>query len=910
MWNTVISLGITLITVYGREIGNFFAELTKGEQALFNFTKMQNEFNESRRSAAVDFKKETEIYKQYRDIAADASLGYDKQKIAIDKLRSVYPYWLKNLTDEQITRLKGSKIEEEILKARSAESQLEGKNKDIENVNQKIALYEQEIKAKLDFANKTKELNKTINDNLKFIASTTTSLSPGGGGGYVEYTAAGKDALKALKALNEEEKLRLSLIEDEEVKNANTIKLMKGIAAAQGTVNLLDQQAAILKKQQIGLEYKIDNKERTKEIRERIRANKDLLASEFDIVKLQLQIAIKYAEKTMNDDEKSIDIRKKAALQLTEFKTQLSEREYQEEVRVNEFKLKEDLRVSAVRMANELIENRENLAAKRSTVDYSNQIIKEANDREVNLTKDTQNKNLIAFVKLADRRKEIYDETFKYLKGVEDKLNDTVEQNGVTQAQLEGIRQLNLLLQNVSTASTAEDYKKIEDLKLAIATNTTTELINIQRRRADNEISVYEKAYQRRVVLENNLRKLLDKPQPLTEDETAQLEAIKKELSENLNSYDKNSQAYADLIAKKTALDLQYEEVKKQQQEKEKARIIELQAATDAYIKTFTDSYLSSAGLGSLSMFFDKQFDAIDGKWKSTFDKLFDGASTMTEKFQVAFLAISTLAEEAFEAINKSSSASFDREFERLEKQHDLAIGFAGDSATAKAEIDRQYEQKRISIERRKAQAEKDNAIYSAIINGAQAVVAALPNIALSVIVGAIAAAQIAAIASQPLPQYALGTDNHPGGPMMVNDGPAGRHQETVVEPGKAPYKPQGRNVIMHGKKGTKVFTHSQWEHEKRLNELLDTAGIAPAAESVLESMLRGLNIDMSNNNGGGGGPGFTPEELEGAMERSLSKLPVTNWNVDEDGFSRWTVKQNQKNIEHNLRVSGKGINV
>ena len=46
------------------------------------------------------------------------------------------------------------------------------------------------------------------------------------------------------------------------------------------------------------------------------------------------------------------------------------------------------------------------------------------------------------------------------------------------------------------------------------------------------------------------------------------------------------------------------------------------------------------------------------------------------------------------------------------------------------------------------------------------AVTKALPNI-----VGALGAAQVAMIAAQPIPKYAKGTDNHPGGLAIVGDG-------------------------------------------------------------------------------------------------------------------------------------------
>lgn len=66
-------------------------------------------------------------------------------------------------------------------------------------------------------------------------------------------------------------------------------------------------------------------------------------------------------------------------------------------------------------------------------------------------------------------------------------------------------------------------------------------------------------------------------------------------------------------------------------------------------------------------------------------------------------------------------------------------------------------------------------------------------------IVAGIGAAQVAAIFAQPLPQYAEGTEDHPGGHALV--GEAGK--EAIMEPGKAPYivdKPTVLNLRRHSR--------------------------------------------------------------------------------------------------------------
>ena len=65
--------------------------------------------------------------------------------------------------------------------------------------------------------------------------------------------------------------------------------------------------------------------------------------------------------------------------------------------------------------------------------------------------------------------------------------------------------------------------------------------------------------------------------------------------------------------------------------------------------------------------------------------------------------------------------------------------------------------EKQRAIDARKAKSEKAQAIFSAIINTASAVAAALPNVPLSIAIGVLGAAQVAAISAQPLPALAEG---------------------------------------------------------------------------------------------------------------------------------------------------------
>ena len=78
-------------------------------------------------------------------------------------------------------------------------------------------------------------------------------------------------------------------------------------------------------------------------------------------------------------------------------------------------------------------------------------------------------------------------------------------------------------------------------------------------------------------------------------------------------------------------------------------------------------------------------------------------------------------------------------------------------------------------------------------------------GIPLAAVVGTLGAIQLAAALSAPIPKYALGTEDHPGGKALVGEGK--KHgkfvPEWVTEPGKKPYlisKPTVLDLPKHTK--------------------------------------------------------------------------------------------------------------
>jgi hypothetical protein len=319
--------------------------------------------------------------------------------------------------------------------------------------------------------------------------------------------------------------------------------------------------------------------------------------------------------------------------------------------------------------------------------------------------------------------------------------------------------------------------------------------------------------------------------------------------------------------------------------------------AHEDYIKKTLDeikNYLGSfsSELGS-NLGFKETFDffiKIDEKGKNMWQKLDEDGVSSKEKFATRFNAITESAQEAFNFISNLSQENIKDEYNRLDKQKEISLGFAGDSAAAKEKIEEDYNKKKNEIAKKEAKAKKEQAIMNIAIDTAQAIMglwvkpgfpAAIP---MAIAVGALGALQIGMVASQKIPQYAKGTDNHRGGMMLVNDGAGDNFQEKVILPSGKVIRPQGRNVLMDAPKGTKVLNHEQ----------------------QLFEMLQSNNISMSNPQY----QGMTPDEMDEILGKHFGNIKTQNTIFDKNGFQSYVRNGNSITRSNSNRSQAIGISV
>jgi hypothetical protein len=154
-------------------------------------------------------------------------------------------------------------------------------------------------------------------------------------------------------------------------------------------------------------------------------------------------------------------------------------------------------------------------------------------------------------------------------------------------------------------------------------------------------------------------------------------------------------------------------------------------------------------------------------------------------------------------------------------------------------------DRKKRDLDEKRARFEKAKAIADIVENTTIAIVKTLAEypgphgIALAAIIGAIGAAQLARVLVQPIPKYALGTENHPGGPAIV--GEVG--QELVRTPSGKEFLTPGNATLMNLERGSKVIPHDKLNsilHQRMMQSTLAMMG-SPVREDSTAKELKEL---------------------------------------------------------------------
>ena len=317
-----------------------------------------------------------------------------------------------------------------------------------------------------------------------------------------------------------------------------------------------------------------------------------------------------------------------------------------------------------------------------------------------------------------------------------------------------------------------------------------------------------------------------------------------------------------------------YEKLNEEKKKSKKLTEDEKKAVED-YIATFKESFMNEAGFPTLFKVLNDEIAGFGDNWRTT------------------FLAIGEIAKEAFEFISEASNANFENEYSNLEKQKNVALLFAGDSASAREEIERQYEERQRAIRRREFQAQKATALFNIAINTAQGIVSALastpPNVPLSIAIGAIGAIQAGVVASRQIPEFWKGTDNAPEGFALTQE----RGREIITDKYgniKSTGSDKGAQLT-YLNKGDKVLTNDKTMDflmfNSDLNNILSNNGIGSPIVNV-----QGNTTDL------------TP------VVNAINNKEGFQLSIDENGFNKRIRNGHTSKVITNRRTSFKGYGV
>lgn len=172
-WQTLLVAGVTILTLYGKEIVDWVGALFKGKEALDSAKIAAQQFHatmaEGQRSAQAEITKLNLLY----NAATDTAKPYKERATAVKKLQDLYPAYFSNMSTEQImvgnaidvyNNLKNAIIE--VAKARAAENIIAKNTESLEYIKLTGGAYDEYTKA-LKNATNAKEQYDTISKSLQ-----------------------------------------------------------------------------------------------------------------------------------------------------------------------------------------------------------------------------------------------------------------------------------------------------------------------------------------------------------------------------------------------------------------------------------------------------------------------------------------------------------------------------------------------------------------------------------------------------------------------------------------------------------------------------------------------------------------------------------------------------------------------
>lgn len=701
-WQSALVIGITLLSAYSSEIIDWVASLFKAKKSISEIASAEtNLANARRRGVSDSIKERTELDLLYK-ATQDNKRSMQERIAAIDELRSKYPSYFENMSNEEILAGKATKsykeLRTELVANAIARAQLD---KMTEIASQR---YEAWIKR----TNQYNTYLKAQRDAEKDLQAYEEAKKKGAWNTANLGDASKKSKEQAEKAYN----AWLNLVQ--EVSKYD--KTLKGMADNINVKALVNDPGKNNKAYD-------DEKKKAEEYAEYIKKiTEDLSKSKIELIADGREREIAEISKEYDDRIKEIKGRTDEEIELRKNLETLKGKAIAE---INDKYDKELLEIEKTNLENRLASIGEN----------SNEEL----DKRLNLQIQLNNMMRDAEIKDAEKNGEdVVAIRMKYMQ-----------------------RENSLIMRNLQE-------------RIGLIEANTDKVVNEQETSALKEANIIKKQYANgEISKEDYEKKLYDIGVKYAK---ARLQTLLAEAKAEMALVDINSEKAKELQERINKIqaqidELNYDDANKKQKEwiyKFKSGLSEMNdAARDTLGETagifegLSDIMVDVAEDGKLS--FENMAQAVG--------KIVSGiTSLMTDIYDAQI--------ENIEKEQEANDEAYDKEIERIEAlEENGAISTEEAEARKRAAEDKtaaknaELEKKKAALQEKQAKWNKANSIIQAGIFTALAITEALPNLVLAALVGAMGAAQVALIAAQPIPKYAKGTKDHPGGLAIVGDG-------------------------------------------------------------------------------------------------------------------------------------------
>lgn len=229
------------------------------------------------------------------------------------------------------------------------------------------------------------------------------------------------------------------------------------------------------------------------------------------------------------------------------------------------------------------------------------------------------------------------------------------------------------------------------------------------------------------------------------------------------------------------------------------------------------------------------------------------------------------------EAESEANQEWADEQTERVEKMEESGAISKEQAEARKEAIRQKSEEREKEIATKQAKIKKQQSIFNIIVDTATAIMAAwsygpIVGAILTALIAATSAVQLATVMAEPIPQYAKGTQNHPGGLAIVGD--AGR-SEIVRTPGGGMYQTPATDTLVSLPKHSVVYPSIE-------AAMKDIDAITPRLEDSMQLLPR-----LNGTRHEGTVINFDVDKITSAQDRSTRVLNQILYGVNKDRASR-----------------------